>query len=1586
VKMSSIEALEKNEQKLFISVEEPTGSFDDEKFEYGLGSPLDLGRPQSPFNLQILGMSDREITRTPLWQVEKEFVDYQTLEKVRVICRFRPSSKQEKREEKQMGLEQCDPTINGHDLHLTRSWSKDLTKSPAREKTFWLDEIIDWKSSQNRCFRVIGFPMVESVVAGYNATIFAYGQTGAGKTHTMFGPEGHSPRHVGLIQRCMAKLFRRLNKRKKKKHVNEDGFIDGFTVTVHFMQIYKEKLYDLLNPNQDLDLRIRYDPRTKSPYVENVTMNVVNDTADVLRLTKIARSNRIIGKSDINTVSSRSHLLMSVNLEQNKSDGTKVTSKLNFGDLAGSESARKSFDKVERKQWFEELKFINSSLSNLTTVINDVVNHRRPAFRSSRLTQLLQDSLGGNTKTTIIVCCSPHITNREETIRSLKFAQTAKRVENKAKVNTVYTSNKFEKIISDLRAENKAFEDTVSSLEAQLKLLKVGVNLEKSNGWNNLMSQVSEQEKQISSQRAEDSKVIQDLKDQLRLKGLDLEACNMQIEELQDEIQSGNDGRQTLEDQIEQWREKFDGTRKKLDELLTEKLKLDLSVKSLQEQLDGKATVINQWRESYAELENRIKILDEEVVSRELKIQDLYSQKPMPTSDAQKASSVITAEEILVKYHLDESILSSLQSELSRVLSTWRSRKKHINTVLSTENTAFAVEARNVIKFFELAMSQLETHEKTQKDRGHLLAQIKKREEEIRRLNKIADSLKNHISEFDSPMECLHRLESTKGNERNYVDEELLSYLNKSSDEQEDEETKEAEEALLQNIMAPESDTNWRAAIKTGDVIDALDLTDLWFQATVLKVRNEGNVDQLLIHYKGFDNRYDEWIPRLSKRLSEFGSRATGGKESAGVENDLYTHIGERNGENYVEDGWMDHKSYVLPKVSFQSQYFVLFENGMLRYYTSKSEETAKGTINLCMVKKIEIDKAENQQGAFQFSLLSSGKGWSLRVNSKNDMDAWIAALKTVRRKVVDKNFIGWLKEHRPNNHWNVDARRTFRKKIIDSEACSPRNWGNASSGAEAIHRGNLWLMNMSINSWSKRFVELRDNETIVYYEASHNGVRPSTKALGSVDIWGVLSINQLSSAEAEIVQLPDGCIVGVLIETINTGKIIVGMADAQDLEKWTNIIAENCVFAGDGHKRSCSGFWENMKNGNIVSRETFSSSNPRGTMSESSQWDLEAQEELSPLAPSPKQGDHSGLKLTEAKYRSNLAKPTRTINSTMVSKEKVLSMEKLRRGNILATDRVQQLENSIADFRETIQQQDLPESIEKWLNEQDTSIKKLKQVLAKWQGEKIKDKPEFPSKTPTNMNELVLLKKENLRLQEKVKKLTNPVESVSQNNITKLLNDGEDKNVRKKLQWKEQELRAAREKLILAKSVPASPEAAIKVGRNEIDNELDKINLLKKSKGTRFLKEEMRKSAQVQEELRQMGLELEELKREKMQLGALLKEKVLNMHHQLNEALQESEKRFRQELSMKEGEMRKSFEDELRKAKGNAEKKSKEVDEYALACEKLHQQAYETLLKEVATLRSEREWYRNSKMATMNSLSAEIERLRRHPYLTMCS
>jgi len=217
-------------------------------------------------------------------------------------------------------------------------------------------------------------------------------------------------------------------------------------------------------------LNIRFDANTNLPYVENITQNVVHDVVEILKLIKIAIANRLGTKTGLDAVCSRSHFLMTLMIEQEKHNGTKISSKLNFGDLAGMESVRSTKTKGRDKQ-LEGQKSVNLSLSQLTTVINDIVNSRKPTFRSSKLTYLLQDSLGGNTKTTVVVCASPHIFNREETIRSLTFAQSVKIVKYKAKINKEYPRTQLLKAVQKVTAEKEKFRTKSEMLERQIKLV-----------------------------------------------------------------------------------------------------------------------------------------------------------------------------------------------------------------------------------------------------------------------------------------------------------------------------------------------------------------------------------------------------------------------------------------------------------------------------------------------------------------------------------------------------------------------------------------------------------------------------------------------------------------------------------------------------------------------------------------------------------------------------------------------------------------------------------------------------------------------------------------------------------------------------------------------------------------------------------------------------------------------------------------------------------------------------------------------------------------------------------------------------------
>merc|ERR1712176_562002 len=307
---------------------------------------------------------------------------------------------------------------------------------------------------------------------GYNSTIFAYGQTGSGKTYTMFGPDGGKRKNefdLGLVQRCCVYLFDILRKLVGKEVVE-------WQVTASFIQLYKEHLSDLLEPSSR-NLQIRTNFQTDTPYVENLKIVSVNNIEDVLINLGIAFSNRIVASHKLNSESSRSHMLFMLNIEQKTRDGAVKRSKLNFVDLAGSEDIRKALGSNPDPERMEEVIAINSSLTALTTAINNLSKGQRPSYRASALTHMLQDSLGGNSKTTMIVAASPHNLNRMETIRTLRFAQTAKTIKNKAKINKELTRSQLQRRIGELEAMNSKLKSRVIELEMQMQAAGMEVEL-----------------------------------------------------------------------------------------------------------------------------------------------------------------------------------------------------------------------------------------------------------------------------------------------------------------------------------------------------------------------------------------------------------------------------------------------------------------------------------------------------------------------------------------------------------------------------------------------------------------------------------------------------------------------------------------------------------------------------------------------------------------------------------------------------------------------------------------------------------------------------------------------------------------------------------------------------------------------------------------------------------------------------------------------------------------------------------------------------------------------------------------------------
>nr|KYP43610.1 Kinesin-like protein KIF15 [Cajanus cajan] len=344
---------------------------------------------------------------------------------VQVIIRMRPLSNSE-------------ISVQGYGKCVRQESCQTITWTGHPESRFTFDLVADENVSQENLFKVAGLPMVENCMGGYNSCMFAYGQTGSGKTHTMLGDiEGGTRRHsvnCGMTPRIFEHLFTRI---QKEKEARRDEKLK-FTCKCSFLEIYNEQILDLLDPSSN-NLQIREDNK-KGVYVENLKETEVTYAREVIQLLIQGAANRKVAATNMNRASSRSHSVFTCIIEsQWESQG--VThfryARLNLVDLAGSERQKSSGAEGER---LKEATNINKSLSTLGLVIMNLVSisngkSQHVPYRDSKLTFLLQDSLGGNSKTIIIANISPSICCSLETLSTLKFAQRAKFIKNNAIVN-----------------------------------------------------------------------------------------------------------------------------------------------------------------------------------------------------------------------------------------------------------------------------------------------------------------------------------------------------------------------------------------------------------------------------------------------------------------------------------------------------------------------------------------------------------------------------------------------------------------------------------------------------------------------------------------------------------------------------------------------------------------------------------------------------------------------------------------------------------------------------------------------------------------------------------------------------------------------------------------------------------------------------------------------------------------------------------------------------------------------------------------------------------------------------------------------
>ncbi|XP_049514368.1 kinesin-like protein KIF17 [Dermacentor silvarum] len=339
-----------------------------------------------------------------------------TQESVKVVVRCRPMNTKE-REQKCQSVVRID-CVAGQ-CTLTNPADR---SAPA--KTFCFDGAYDHNSTTEQIYDDIVYPIVESVSEGYNGTVFAYGQTGCGKSFSMQGTP-RVPQQKGIIPRSFEHVFEAIAAADSSKYL----------VHASYLEIYNEDVRDLLaeDTRKRLDLKEHPD---KGVYVPGLSLVPVHDVASCESVMERGWGNRSVGATLMNADSSRSHSIFTIHLEQMELNARNNirTGKLNLVDLAGSERQTKTGASGER---LREATKINLSLSALGNVISALVDGRSKhiPYRDSKLTRLLQDSLGGNTRTLMLACISPADVNYDETLSTLRYASRAKNIQNRPCVN-----------------------------------------------------------------------------------------------------------------------------------------------------------------------------------------------------------------------------------------------------------------------------------------------------------------------------------------------------------------------------------------------------------------------------------------------------------------------------------------------------------------------------------------------------------------------------------------------------------------------------------------------------------------------------------------------------------------------------------------------------------------------------------------------------------------------------------------------------------------------------------------------------------------------------------------------------------------------------------------------------------------------------------------------------------------------------------------------------------------------------------------------------------------------------------------------
>lgn len=551
---------------------------------------------------------------------------------IKVVCRFRPLNDAEE-----------------------KAGSKFIIKFPPNSedcvnisgKIYMYDKVFKPNATQEKVYTEATKAIVKDVLMGYNGTIFAYGQTSSGKTHTMEGVLG-DPFQQGIIPRIINDIF---------NHIYSMDENIEFHIKVSYFEIYLDKIRDLLDVSKT-NLSVHED-KNRVPYVKGATERFVSSPEEVMEVIDEGKANRHIAVTNMNEHSSRSHSVFLINVKQeNLENQKKLSGKLYLVDLAGSEKVSKT---GAEGMVLDEAKNINKSLSALGNVISALAdgNKSHIPYRDSKLTRILQESLGGNSRTTIIICCSPASFNEAETKSTLEFGRRAKTIKNTVIVNEELTAEEWKR-----RYEKE--KEKVAKLKAQLA--KVDSELYR---WRN--GENVPQDEQTSFKDLETSALS--LSDTSSVTSIPAVIANVPSEPL------SNDERSKFEEERTRLYAQMDEKDDEID-------RQSQMIEKLREQMLEQEELISSTRRDYETLQQEMNKIQQENESAKEEVKEvLQALEELAVNYDQKSQEVENKnrdfENLSEEFNQKMSQLNSTQNELQQIKDNSLHQRRRVTEMLT---------------------------------------------------------------------------------------------------------------------------------------------------------------------------------------------------------------------------------------------------------------------------------------------------------------------------------------------------------------------------------------------------------------------------------------------------------------------------------------------------------------------------------------------------------------------------------------------------------------------------------------------------------------------------------------------------------------------------------------------------------------------------------------------------------------------------------------------------------------------------------------------------------------------------------------